>query len=56
MKIVAHGYMGINKVRVGEVIGYDNNNLYVEQDPDKIGRKPVLEVIDYDDKVILSEE
>jgi hypothetical protein len=51
-----YGMLGNKLGYFGEAIGYDNDTLYVEMPQTKIGQKPVLEVVNFDDKVIIQEE
>jgi len=40
----------------GEAIGFDGDSLFVELPQTKIGQRPVLEVTNFENKVIIQEE
>lgn len=40
---------------LGEAIGFEGNKLFVQQPEDKIGRKPVMEVQDFEYRVDIRE-
>ncbi len=56
MKINAYIPSLTGEICLGEVVGYENTTLFVQQEEDKHGRKPVLAVTNYEERVIIKEE
>lgn len=54
--IKVYGVLAGQVAYFGEAVAVDDNKLYVELNPDKMGRKPILEVENFEGKVILNEE